>query len=304
MRILKDGKDKISVSPVKKETEVVKNSEISPGKKHGKRVREEWKVSSKTEEKPACNSNSSNSDTNTSQPTDSSSSSNSSSSSSNTRREGEEGKEEEVKKGENDPLVKSEQSEESAVKTENVEPEAVEDVLEALKRRTGIQVRDETEVRRRWDNKILEEENYQPDQASLNLVSDAEDTLGRRAICVSTIFRNLSFVPGNESLLGSCPGFLAICGKIILHAHWHPPRSSKQRNYDKGEEEDYADSCTSLMEQKDWWWEHLQVNPHLPTHTEQFSKITIFLFKFCSHREIALTVESTIFCVFPRNLRT
>ena len=304
MRILKDGKDKISVSPVKKETEVVKNSEISPGKKHGKRVREEWKVSSKTEEKPACNSNSSNSDTNTSQPSDSSSSSNSSSSSSNTRREGEEGKEEEVKKGENDPLVKSEQSEESAVKTENVEPEAVEDVLEALKRRTGIQVRDETEVRRRWDNKILEEENYQPDQASLNLVSDAEDTLGRRAICVSTIFRNLSFVPGNESLLGSCPGFLAICGKIILHAHWHPPRSSKQRNYDKGEEEDYADSCTSLMEQKDWWWEHLQVNPHLPTHTEQFSKITIFLFKFCSHREIALTVESTIFCVFPRNLRT
>lgn len=156
-------------------------------------------------------------------------------------------------------MVKSEQSEESAVKTENVEPEAVEDVLEALKRRTGIQVRDETEVRRRWDNKILEEENYQPDQASLNLVSDAEDTLGRRAICVSTIFRNLSFVPGNESLLGSCPGFLAICGKIILHAHWHPPRSSKQRNYDKGEEEDYADSCTSLMEQKDWWWEHLQV---------------------------------------------
>ena len=304
MRILKDGKDKISVSPVKKETEVVKNSEISPGKKHGKRVREEWKVSSKTEEKPACNSNSSNSDTNTSQPTDSSSSSNSSSSSSNTRREGEEGKEEEVKKGENDPLVKSEQSEESAVKTENVEPEAVEDVLEALKRRTGIQVRDETEVRRRWDNKILEEENYQPDQASLNLVSDAEDTLGRRAICVSTIFRNLSFVPGNESLLGSCPGFLAICGKIILHAHWHPPRSSKQRNYDKGEEEDYADSCTSLMEQKDWWWEHLQVNPHLPTHTEQFSKKTIFLFKFCSHREIVLTVESTNFCVFPRNLRT
>lgn len=270
VRILKDGKDKISMSLAKKETEVVKNSEISPGKKHGKRVREEWKVSSKSEEKPACNSNSSNSNINTSQPSDSRSSSNSgsSSSSSNTRREGDEGKEE-VKKGENDPVVKSEQSEESAVKTENVEPETVEDVLEALKRRTGIQVRDEAEVRRRWDYKILEEENYQPDQASLNLVSDAEDTLGRRAICVSTIFRNLSFVPGNESLLGSCPGFLAICGKLILHAHWHPPRSSKQRNYDKGEEEDYADSCTSLMEQKDWWWEHLQVN--------SFSKITIFL---------------------------
>ncbi len=26
------------------------------------------------------------------------------------------------------------------------------------------------------------------------------------------------------------------------------------------EEEDYSDSCTSLLEQKEWWWEHLQVN--------------------------------------------
>jgi len=90
-------------------------------------------------------------------------------------------------------------------------------------------------------------------------VTEAEDSLGRRAVAVSTIFRNLSFVPGNEERLGNCPSFLAICGQLILHGHWHPERSRTQRNYDKGEEEDFSDSCTSLMEQKEFWWEHLQV---------------------------------------------
>jgi len=31
------------------------------------------------------------------------------------------------------------------------------------------------------------------------------------------------------------------------------------RNYERGEEEETAESCTSLMEQRDWWWEHIQV---------------------------------------------
>merc|ERR1719376_1633761 len=35
--------------------------------------------------------------------------------------------------------------------------------------------------------------------------------------------------------------------------------TSKQRNYDRGEEEDFSESCTSLGEQTEWWWEHLQV---------------------------------------------
>ena len=106
---------------------------------------------------------------------------------------------------------------------------------------------------------MLEEENFQPDCASLNLVKESKDNLGKRAIVVSTIFRNLSFVPGNETLLSSNPGFLAICGKMLLHHHWHPPRTSKQRNYNRGEEEDFSESCISLGEQQEWWWEHLQV---------------------------------------------
>lgn len=137
--------------------------------------------------------------------------------------------------------------------------EEEEDPVESLRRRTGLILRDPEAVRRRWVEPVLEEENYQPDQASLNLVTESQDALGRRAIAVSTIFRNLSFVPGNEPILGSCPGFLAICGRLLLLGHWHPVRSSKQRNYERGEEEETAESCTSLMLQRDWWWEHIQL---------------------------------------------
>jgi len=144
-----------------------------------------------------------------------------------------------------------------AVKTEI----PTEDVIKSLERRSGLSFRDGGDaVRRRLELPVLEEENYQPDHASLNLVSEPQDLLGRRGICVSTIFRNLSFVPGNEGMLGNNASFLAICGKLLIHSHWHPRRNNKQRNYDKPEEEeDYSDSCTSLLEQKEWWWEHLQV---------------------------------------------
>jgi len=131
--------------------------------------------------------------------------------------------------------------------------------LETIRERTGIIVQTGPGVEERWNKTVLEEENFQPDCASLNLVSEWQDNLGRRAIVVSNIFRNLSFVPGNETVLAQSRGFLAVCGKLLLHYHWHPARTSKQRNYDRGEEEDFSESCTSLSDQQEWWWEHLQV---------------------------------------------
>ena len=166
-------------------------------------------------------------------------------------------------------MIKSEQTESAVtVKSEpnNVtsEKESQEkqekDPLEILREKTGIVVQPGLGFETRWNETVLEEENYQPDCASLNLVSDWQDNLGKRAAVVSTIFRNLSFIPGNETALSSCPAFLAICGKMLLHFHWHPVRTSKQRNYDRGDEEDFSDSCTSLTEQREWWWEHLQVS--------------------------------------------
>lgn len=231
---------------VKKESDSTPASPTKEGRKPGKRVREQWTVSpTKAEEKP-CSSNSSNNTT-----THSSSNSNSSSDSNNSN----------TSRDTATNPVKSEDNicDVSAVKSES--DITTEDVIASLLRRTGITVRGEGEVRRRWRDVVREEENYQPDTPSLNLVHESEDALGRRAVAVSTIFRNLSFVPGNEGPLGGNPSFLAVAGAVLLHGHWHPERTSKQRNYDKGEEEETSsDTCTSLMPQTEWWWEHLQVN--------------------------------------------
>ena len=159
----------------------------------------------------------------------------------------------------------------SAVKIEKEEKEETEkeveeekDPLEVIRERTGIVVKTGAGFESRWSTTVLEEENFQPDCASLNLVAENQDNLGKRAVAVSTIFRNLSFVPGNETILSSSAGFLAVCGKMLLHHHWHPPRTSKQRNYDRGEEEDFTESCTSLSDQPEWWWDHLQVEFRIP----------------------------------------
>ena len=159
----------------------------------------------------------------------------------------------------------------SAVKIEKEEKEETEkeveeekDPLEVIRERTGIVVKTGAGFESRWSTTVLEEENFQPDCASLNLVGENQDNLGKRAVVVSTIFRNLSFVPGNETILSSSAGFLAVCGKMLLHHHWHPPRTSKQRNYDRGEEEDFTESCTSLSDQPEWWWDHLQVEFLIP----------------------------------------
>merc|ERR550517_279647 len=173
------------------------DSAVSPSKKHGKRVREAWRVlpakpepekveKEKAGEKGAvCSGVGSNvnGDTNNknSQPAPA--------------------------------MIKSEQTESAVtVKSEpnNVpsEKESQEkqekDPLEILREKTGIVVQPGLGFETRWNETVLEEENYQPDCASLNLVSDWQDNLGKRAIVASTIFRNLSFVPGNEiSLAGS-----------------------------------------------------------------------------------------------------
>merc|ERR1711994_184380 len=82
---------------------------------------------------------------------------------------------------------------------------------------------------------------------------------GKRAATVSNILRNLSFVPGNEYELSRSAPFLAICGRLLLLKHWHPPRNAKKKNYDRGEDEETIESCTSLTGDNEWWWEYLHV---------------------------------------------
>lgn len=137
------------------------------------------------------------------------------------------------------------------------EPE--EDIVEKIQRMTGIVLRDPEVAREKWKQKNLEDENYMRDEPSLHLTSEANEHLGRRAVCISTILRNLSFVPGNEFDMSKNSTFLAIIGRLLLLHHWYPPRPPKQRNYDRGEEEESAESCTSLTGDDEWWWEYLHV---------------------------------------------
>lgn len=142
---------------------------------------------------------------------------------------------------------------------EDSDEEPKEDIINKIKRLTGITVRDPDLVRQRWKEELLEDENYVRDEPSLHLVSDANDSIGKRAVCLSTIFRNLSFVPGNEYELSNNGPFLAICGRLLLLKHWHPPRNAKKKNYDRGEDEETIESCTSLTGDDEWWWEYLHV---------------------------------------------
>lgn len=214
----------------RKDTDARSDSAVSPGKKNKRRMVESWVIPTKEKEKEKV-----------------------------------EGKPCEKNSAPATVIKEEKEAPLSAVKMEKeevTEKEVVEekDPLEVIREKTGIVVLSGQGFESRWSKTVLEEENFQPDCASLNLVQECQDNLGKRAVVVSTIFRNLSFVPGNETILSSSPGFLAVCGKMLLHHHWHPPRTSKQRNYDRGEEEDFTESCTSLSDQAEWWWEHLQVS--------------------------------------------
>ena len=155
-------------------------------------------------------------------------------------------------------------------------PAQPEDIVDKIRRLTGIVLRDPEAARRRWSEESLEDECYMRDEPSLHLVSESQDSLGRRAVAVSTILRNLSFVPGNEFEFSRNTTFLTIAGRLLLFCHWYPKRAPKQRNYDRGAKDssgedaaglnaaessaEAAESCTSLLNgEAEWWWDFLHV---------------------------------------------
>lgn len=279
VRVMREDGDKlprVKIEPASADSENVKSESsdaksLSPNKKSRNSrggVRESWKVSPTKggeDNNSVVNNSKQNGPTSNSNDSLSNSKSSSNCNSNNSKHNANATEDSETKVKSEENGLKEEDCGESAVKKESSpvkNSNCTENVIQELEAKSGLRFKESSReaVLRRLVKPVLEEENYQPDHASLNLVQEPQDLLGRRGICVSTIFRNLSFVPGNEGLLGNNPGFLAICGKLLLHGHWHPVRNSKQRNYDKPEEEeDYSDSCTSLLEQKEWWWEHLQL---------------------------------------------
>lgn len=111
------------------------------------------------------------------------------------------------------------------------------------------------ELQSRRNIKILEDEPYSKDETPLCTLSDWQDSLARRCICVSNILRSLSFVPGNDQEMSKHPGLLLLLGRLVLLQHRHPERKQAPVTYEKEEEEDEGVSC----ERDEWWWDCLEV---------------------------------------------
>lgn len=122
---------------------------------------------------------------------------------------------------------------------------------------SGLRIRDPAGTLKRRRMSDYEDECYTRDEASLYLVTETQDALARRCVCLSNILRNLTFVPGNEAEFAKNATFLGLLGKLLLLHHEHPARTHKQRNYDREEDADFADSCSSLQGESEWWWDFL-----------------------------------------------
>lgn len=103
--------------------------------------------------------------------------------------------------------------------------------------------------------KILEDEPHSKDETPLCTLSDWQDALARRCICVSNIVRSLSFIPSNDLEMSKHPGLLLLLGRLVLLHHRHPERKQAPVTYEKEEEEDEGVSC----ERDEWWWDCLEV---------------------------------------------
>lgn len=120
-----------------------------------------------------------------------------------------------------------------------------------------LQIRDVAGTLKRRRTSDYEDECYTRDEASLCLITDSQDTVARRCVCISNILRNLTFIPGNENEFAKSTTFLSLLGKLLLLHHEHPVRTHKTRNYDREEDADFADSCSSLHGEAEWWWDFL-----------------------------------------------
>ncbi|XP_047214102.1 AT-rich interactive domain-containing protein 1A isoform X1 [Girardinichthys multiradiatus] len=101
---------------------------------------------------------------------------------------------------------------------------------------------------------ILEDEPHSKDEGPLVTLSDWQDSLARRCICVSNIVRSFSFVPGNDHEMSKHPGLLLLLGRLILLHHWHPERKQAPLTYEKDE-----DSDEGVGQKDEWWWDCLEI---------------------------------------------
>ncbi|XP_038822779.1 AT-rich interactive domain-containing protein 1A-like isoform X2 [Salvelinus namaycush] len=138
----------------------------------------------------------------------------------------------------------------------SVTEEAVRGAAEEQKENRGkflFSIRQAQQSRRNVT--ILEDEPHSKDETPLSTLSDWQDALARRCVCVSNIVRSLSFIPGNDLEMSKHPGLLLLLGRLVLLHHRHPERKQAPVTYEKEEDEDERVSC----ERDEWWWDCLEV---------------------------------------------
>uniref|UniRef100_A0A1Y1K1P8 ARID domain-containing protein n=1 Tax=Photinus pyralis TaxID=7054 RepID=A0A1Y1K1P8_PHOPY len=123
--------------------------------------------------------------------------------------------------------------------------------------KSALAVRDPAYTLKRRRTSDYEDEAYSRDEASLFLLTETQDNIGKRCVCISNILRSLTFIPGNEIEFAQSVTFLSLVGKLLVLYHDHPLRTQKTRNYDREEDADFADSCSSLQGDGEWWWDFL-----------------------------------------------
>lgn len=159
--------------------------------------------------------------------------------------------------GLNDTTITNVELEKTEIKVENEEQQESISKENDNKEGPRLKIRDPAGTLKRRRISDYEDESYSRDEASLYLVTETQDNLARRCVCLSTILRNLTFIPGNEAEFAKNVTFLSLLGKLLLLHHEHPARTQKTRNYDREEDADFADSCSSLQGENEWWWDFL-----------------------------------------------
>lgn len=156
-----------------------------------------------------------------------------------------------------EPSAKERTDSEDNFRSEPMEIEKDERITEKIPdKKPNLKINDPAGILKRRHFSEYEDECYTRDEASLFLVTESQDALARRCICLSNILRNLTFVPGNETEFSKSGAFLALMGKLLLLHHEHPVRAPRTRNYDREEDAEWKSSCSSLQVQE-WWWDFL-----------------------------------------------
>ena len=190
--------------------------------------------------------------------------------------------------------VKEEKSsEESAVEEESVKKEIPEEmeikseksdsIVKLEEIHSVVQTKSELPPLKRKAEIEQEDESYQRDEPPLRTVTEANDELGRRCVCISNILRSLSSIPSNHTELSNHPGLMYTLGKVLTLNHRHLPRNTTRKKFDRDDSE-LEDIVDSHLQQNDeeWWWEYFT----------QLRENTFVIFaNICGHLQLKLYPE-------------